>query len=251
VDGLVRELVDAAFPLRCVLCRGGTEVGLFCSAHAPPAGLAGSRCVRCQARLSDALPAGSRCAECRQRAPPFARLVALGDWRSDAGLREAVLAFKHGGRVDLAWPLAVELAARVGALETGGLAGSVLVPVPLHPLRRLERGYDQAARLARALAAEGSAELARALRRVRWTPPQGSALGRSRQANVRTAFALRRSQVAALHAREVWLVDDVVTSGATARACARLLRRAGARRVGVLCLARAAGSHAHDEPAGH
>ena len=73
------------------------------------------------------------------------------------------------------------------------------------------------------------------------TPPQGALGARSRTANVRAAFARRRRDAGELRGRAVWLVDDVVTSGATAEACARVLAGAGARAVSVLCLARAAG----------
>jgi len=150
-------------------------------------------------------------------------------------LREWVLALKHGGRRDLAAPLG----ALLGALVTDRLGrGSALVSVPLHPLRRLERGYDQALLLARAAAEASGGSVVRALARRRWTAPQGGAGARSRAANVRDAFAPRRGSARRIAGREVGLVDDVVTSGATASACARALRRAGARTVHVFCLAR-------------
>jgi ComF family protein len=164
--------------------------------------------------------------------------VVLGDYRRDAGLRDWVLALKHGGRADLARPLGALLAARLA--EVGAVAGAVLVPVPLHPARRLARGHDQAALLARGAQEAGGPGVVRALRRPRATATQGAGGARSRAANVSGAFAARGA-ARSVAGRVVWLVDDVVTSGATAAECARVLRRAGARRVGVLALARAGG----------
>jgi ComF family protein len=162
--------------------------------------------------------------------------VAAGDYRRGA-LREWILAFKHGGRRELARPLAAFLAQ--SWVRAGGPGpGALLTSVPLHPLRRLERGYDQARLLGEELAERLEVAHVGALRRTRWTPPQGAAGARSRDANVLRAFALVERRAALLAGREVWLVDDVVTSGATVGACAEVLRRAQARSVSVLALAR-------------
>lgn len=230
------ELVDALWPRACALCGAAAADGVACAAHALPSGPDGARCERCSMALPPGIPDGSRCAACRRRAPGWSRLVVLGDYTSDAPLREWILAFKHGGRPELARWLAPALARRArDAIQPG----DQLVPVPLHPLRRLERGYDQAARLALELAARTGLEARAALARVRDTPPQGSWGPRSRTSNVDGAFAAtRRARTRGVGAR-VWLVDDVVTAGATAAACARVLRALGAREVGVLALARA------------
>ncbi len=201
----------------------------------------------------------------------------LSDYR-DAALRDWILAFKHGGRSELAAPLGAALAAHVerslgwsaerrSSIEAGREpTRRVLCPVPLHTWRRLERGYDQARLLGEVLAADLGVPLASLLSRVRPTAVQGAGGARSRKANVRGAFALRRgwrdrvlrrgaeeARRVLVEADEVWLVDDVVTSGATLRECARALRRGGAKRVGALALARAVGrrvpSSGEGEPA--
>ena len=112
----------------------------------------------------------------------------------------------------------------------------VLVPVPLHPRREWQRGLNQAAFLARRLGRRFGLPVApRALRRVRHTPPQAGD-PEDRRRNVRGAFVVGRpAQIAGRH---VLLIDDVLTTGATANECARTLRRAGARRVGVFTFAR-------------
>ena len=114
----------------------------------------------------------------------------------------------------------------------------MLVPVPLHPARRLERGHDQASLLATELELLGVGRFAPLLRRTRHTPAQGAPDAPSRAANVRGAFAVRRPRGLA-QGISVWLVDDVLTTGATVAASALALRRAGAHEVGVLAVARA------------
>lgn len=170
------------------------------------------------------------------RPPGFRGSVCLGDY-GDPALRAWVLALKHGGRTDLAEPLGRALGARL--LQRGVAPGTPVVPVPLAWLRRFERGHDQALGLARGVAAELDAPVVRALRRRRWTAPQGSPTAPSRTANVAGAFTVRRS-VGRLRDREVLLIDDVATSGATLAECSRALRRSGVRDVRPAFVARAA-----------
>jgi predicted amidophosphoribosyltransferase len=240
---LARDALEALFPPVCPLCGAASDEPRGpaggCSAHTlpdPSRPPAGPRCHRCARELPPALPDGARCAVCRRRPPRVQRVVALGDYRSEAGLRAWILALKHGGRDDLALPLGRALAERLR--RTAGTE-LLLVPVPLHPLRRLERGYDQGLLLARAAGDALGATVRPLLRRRRWTAPQGAIGAVSRRANVRRAFRPRPGAAPALRGVAVWLVDDVVTSGATADACARALGRLGAGRVSLACLGRA------------
>ncbi|MFT5052875.1 MAG: ComF family protein [Chlamydiales bacterium] len=239
------ELVDGLYPPVCWLCGTPTGGPDTCGEHRLPARPPGPRCGRCQARLAAAFSDGDTCSTCRAQPPRFGRVLALGDYRQ-AELRAWILAFKHGGRPDLARPLASALLGRArragwsADLARAG-SGAWLVPVPLHPLRRMERGYDQALLLARALA-EGLETRSRPLlRRCRFTEPQGDPGSRARHLNVRAAFALEPDLAGRVAGRDFILVDDVLTSGATAEEGARTLRRAGARRVDVLVLACARG----------
>ena len=148
-------------------------------------------------------------------------------------LESAVHALKYGKRADLASPL--------GALLRGpwtelGREADALVPVPLHPRRLRERGYNQAALLAARLASTASTRCrARALTRIRQTRPLPGLDRAERAAQVAGAIIARRP----LPEARIVLVDDVVTSGSTVRECRQALEDAGARVVGVVALARA------------
>jgi ComF family protein len=142
---------------------------------------------------------------------------------------------KYGSRPDLAGALA-EVVRR--AVRATGLDVDVIVPVPLHRARRIERGYNQSALLASRIAREVGARVAyRALRRSTRTGPQVGLDRAARLANVRAAFVVRAP--AEIDGRRILLVDDVCTTGATLAACAEALRAAGAREVVAIVVARA------------
>ena len=154
-------------------------------------------------------------------------------------LRDLVRLFKFSDRPDLAAPLALRALPhlrRQGALD--GL--DLIVPVPLAPLRRLRRGYNQAAELSSCLARlTGLTACRGALRRRLGGRPQAGLPASRRRVNVRGQFTASRSRN--LQGRSILLVDDVWTTGATLRECAGALRRAGARRVVVFSVARTPG----------
>jgi ComF family protein len=143
---------------------------------------------------------------------------------------------KYRGRRRVAKRLAEELLAE-GAVRDLLRQPAVLVPVPLHPRRRLERGFNQSELLARELARRTGIEVAdKALVRRMDTPPQAGLSAAKRRRNVSGAFAVR--QRTRIQGRVAVLVDDVWTTGATARACARILKEAGAAEVRLLSVAR-------------
>lgn len=153
-------------------------------------------------------------------------------------MRAIVQAFKYGGHQTLGGALAARLSdhphLRLADVD-------IVVPVPLHPWRRLTRGFNQADRLARSL----GLPVLRALSRQHWTASQAGLPAASRRDNVRAAFAIAAGLPAgraSLHDRlsgaRVLLVDDVVTTGATLSACAQALRTAGVRDVRAATIAR-------------
>jgi ComF family protein len=164
--------------------------------------------------------------------PAFDCARAAGDY--DGSLRTIVHAFKYDDRRSLADPLAALMRAAGSLLLQDA---DCVVPVPLHPWRRLRRGFNQANALAQRL----QLPVVHALWRTRPTPPQAGLGGAARRRNVRHAFRLspflRRARLVDAC---IVLVDDVRTTGATLDACARVLKEAGAREVRALTVARAA-----------
>jgi ComF family protein len=172
-----------------------------------------------------------RCSACVTSPPPFDYVRAAGTYAGP--LRDALHALKFSGKRALAGPLSALVLEQCGALL--GPHVDALVPVPLARARERERGFNQAALLAAHLAAASGLPSKPAwLSRARGTRPQTELTAGARRANVTGAFVTSR-RVSGAH---VVLVDDIVTTGATAAECARTLRAAGARTVGVLAVAR-------------
>ena len=173
----------------------------------------------------------AQCLACRVDPPEFER--ARGAALYAGPLRQALHALKFRGKRPLARPLAELVRSQCAAVLRSG--GEALVPVPLARARLRERGFNQAELIADRLGDLIGLPVRRHwLARVRETPPQTDLPAEDRKTNVGGAFAAR-SGVAGHH---VILVDDVLTTGATCRECARALRRAGARRVDVVTVAR-------------
>ena len=174
-----------------------------------------------------------RCAACLSHPHRFerARAACLYDEHS----RGLILGLKHGDQQQNA-----VLFSRWLSRSAAPLLQEVdaVVPVPLHPLRLLRRRFNQSAEIARPLArAQGLAFLPDALRRVRLTASQGGKSGRQRRLNVKNAFVVTRQGGHQIKGRRILLVDDVLTTGATANACAEALLAAGARQVNLAVVA--------------
>jgi ComF family protein len=230
----LRPLLDFALPPRCPGCGAITgEPHRFCLDCWRSLAFLGEPCCAC-CGIPFAYPAedGALCARCLAEPPPFGRLraaVAYGEVS-----RRVALKLKYSGRPGLADTLAHFM---LRQLDSG--ASTLLVPVPLHRWRIWKRGYNQAALIASALSRRtGLAAELELLTRTRATPPL-KGLGRGERAlAVRGAFRVPQRARNRLAGRSVLLVDDVYTSGATAAACARALKRGGAASVDVLCWAR-------------
>lgn len=230
--------LDLLLPPECLACDAPVSApGLFCAAcFGATTLIVDPVCARCGLPFASAEAAGRAgvCPACHDAPPRFA--AARAALLYDAGARRLILPFKHADRPEIAARLAPLLArAGVGLLE----AAEVLVPVPLHRRRLFARRYNQAAVLALALGKRARRPVVvDALRRLRPTAPLRGRTAAERAAALAGAFAVRPSRAAALAGRRVLLIDDVLTSGATANACAEALLDAGARRVDVLAAAR-------------
>ena len=178
--------------------------------------------------------AAARCAACL--AQPYAFDRARAACVYDDASRGLILKFKHGDQQPFA-PLFARWIARSAAPMLD--QADAVVPVPLHRLRLLSRRFNQAAEIARPLARDAGLDyLPDALIRTTHTTTQGGKSARGRRLNVRKAFEVSEAGRRRIRGRRILLVDDVLTTGATAEACARALIEAGARAVDLAVVAR-------------
>lgn len=223
-----QTLLDLVFPPRCVGCqREGEYWCRDCRKDVPL--ITSSLCDWC----GQPIPAPGRCAACAVRPASLdgIRSVAL----FEGTLREAIHAFKYEGLTALGQALGEFLAQGWERLRP---KGDVVVPVPLHPSRLRERGYNQSTLLARELGRRvGLPVLEKVLARSRMTLPQVELDARQRWDNVQGAFHCYAGDQ--IRHRAVLLIDDVCTTGATLIACAEALRPYGPASVWALTLARA------------
>jgi ComF family protein len=234
---LVDPVLSVLFPSLCVVCRrllGETSRGPLCPDCFGQLPRHRDALCACGVPLAGGVPAP--CGRCRRGLSPFDAGASLGPY--EGSLRTVLHALKYARRRRLAARLADALVAEPAVralLEPSAL----LVAVPLHPRRLRERGFNQSELIARALGRRtGLPLLTRVLARGQDTPPQAGLTAAARRRNVAAAFVARPGP--ALYGRTVVLIDDVLTTGATARACAGALRGAGAAAVRVLTVARVA-----------
>jgi ComF family protein len=227
----VDEVIDVLLPPSCAACDDVLPAAdAFCEACRHE--LLELPTVHCRTCAEPGRFPRGLCERCRAGGIPWD--VAFAPFEHEGALARAVHRFKYEDRSDLARPLGM-LLAREAKTQLAGMPGFI-VPLPLHDARFRARRFDQAALLARVLGTyAGRAVQLGWLSRVRDTPRQVGLSEAAREANVRGAFVAG----AAVEGHDVVLVDDVLTSGATAREACRVLRRAGARRLSVLTLSRA------------
>ncbi len=228
-----RAIVDFALPPRCPAC--GTVVDRdhsFCLDCWQGFDHLDAGCPRCGDPSIPFADPDLLCGACLAEPPPFDTMRAAVAYGDEA--RAIALKLKYGGRTGLARTIA-----RALRRHMEGLDDALIVPVPLHRWRIWRRGFNQAALIARALAGRDRDRLrVDTLQRTRPTPPLRAMSRTERDKTVRGAFALPDEKRPDIEGRAVVLVDDVYTSGATVRACAKMLKKKGADAVHVRCWAR-------------
>jgi ComF family protein len=226
------RLIAPLFPPTCILCgapgAAGRDLCAGCVAELP---WLLNGCPLCAAPCAVPLPPGYPCGACQRHRPPFARTLAAFCYAYPVS--NLVGDMKFRGRLNAARLLGQLLADRIAA-RCDDLP-EVLLPVPLHPARLAQRGYNQSREIARSTGRLlGLPVDTGCCRRVIATPPQAGLDEPSRRRNVRGAFAV----CTPLPWAQVAIVDDVVTTGSTVGELARVLLRAGAARVEVWAVAR-------------
>lgn len=232
VYGASKSLVHQLFPARCLLCLDPGQPPTLDLCRGCEQDFPGNwpACLACAKPLS---MAAQRCGECLAHGHAFD--AAFAAYRYEFPLVELIHRLKYGGQIAIARILGTLLARRI--LERSAYAVDAILPVPLHRRREVRRGYNQAREIAQFVA-----ELLRLpvmdrlARRLRDTAEQATLPASERRANLLGAFEIMTAPPA-----RVAIVDDVLTTGATAEALALALRRAGCRHIEVWAVARASG----------
>ena len=230
---MLSAFLSLLYPPRCLVCRALGESGLCAACLGRILPVAAPQCPTCGQTIA---ASEGGCLHCHLRRPAYDRARALGAY--EGVLRAAIHQFKYRDRPQLAAPLGSRLAAfaRQSAPDLNGLRFDALLPVPIHTIRRRQRGYNQSERLARVVAGElGLPLLTDALVRIRATRPQVGLTGEARRTNLSGAFAVRRPE--AVLGKTLLLIDDVVTTGSSLYECTIVLKACGAKAVYALTLA--------------
>ncbi|UCD71310.1 MAG: ComF family protein [Syntrophobacterales bacterium] len=237
MEGIVEGLIDLIFPPLCAFCGtplakdGKVEICQGCLRNirfiSPPI------CPTCGLPFPLEMGEDHLCGQCLQRQWHFGSARALGLY--EGTMREAIHHLKYSGRSFLAKPLVELLERGYPFIDYGSY--DILVPVPLHPKRLRERGFNQALLLGKAIGRrEGVSCRGFVLKKARWSFPQISLSLKEREENVRGSFSV--ADPAAVRGKRILLIDDVMTTGSTVNECARELLKAGAGEVDVFTLAR-------------
>ncbi len=229
--------IDLLLPPVCLLCGQSLPADhnaqAFCQdclASISPLGLA--HCSRCAQPFPNAT-SDHLCGTCLKRPPAFSIVHAVGIYQGS--IKDAVHRLKYRNQLTLAKPLG-QLLGKVIEAAGGNFIPDCIVPVPLHPDRLRQRGYNQAFEVARPIAQQlGVPVNTTLLQRIRKTPPQQGLSAIERRSNLRNAFELSMT----LAAQRVLLVDDVMTTGETVRECCRTILAGNIREVQVAVVGRA------------
>lgn len=239
--------IDLMLPQTCSGCSAAAPVhfGLCAECNLRLLSLVGlPYCKRCGATLGPNIPQyPDGCSFCPNPIPRFDSVARLGPYA--LLLKYAIRQLKYRGQQGLGRQLAVLLGEAINQSDTPHRDADVIVPVPMHWMRRLDRPTDHSAALAGALGRELKIPVDSLLRRIRNTPPQIHFTRTQRYANIHGAFcAVKGKQLAGAH---VLLVDDVTTTGATASEAARMLLKSGASRVSLTVIAKAEPARAYTQ----
>jgi len=234
---LFQAAVSLLYPATCTICGKNVRAGEYlcdkCDGNLIR--IVAPFCQTCSEPFEGSIQSAFTCPNCAHRTIYFDAAVAA--YRGRGIVREVIHQFKYTRQIHLRHLVARWLGAALEDERLRDCNFDLIVPVPLHPTRERERGFNQASLLSELLSAQTSIRSQRVLERVRYTTTQ-TALDRSeRMENLHNAFRLRKN--ADVRGLRVLLIDDVLTTGSTLSECARVLKRAGAISVHAATAARA------------
>ena len=234
---LLQAAVSLLYPAACTICEKNVRAGEYLcdGCEGKLIRIVAPFCLSCSEPFEGSIDNAFTCANCAHRTIYFDAAVA--EYRGRGIVRDVIHQFKYARQIHLRHLLARWLRAAMDDERLRDCDFDYIVPVPLHPARERERGFNQASLLSELLSAQISIPSKGVLERVRYTTTQ-TALDRwERMENLHNAFRLRKNaDVRGLH---VLLIDDVLTTGSTLSECARVLKRAGAASVHAATAARA------------
>ena len=233
----LRAIASLFYPPACAICSLPVAVSeqlcVKCASKAPR--IEPPFCSRCSEPFAGAITEVFSCANCEHRILHFESAVAA--YRSRGVVRRIIHEFKYGHQLHLRHPIAGWLHETLDDPRLRGRRFDAVVPVPLHPARQRERGFNQALLLTELLSARATLPLRDVLQRIRFTTTQTAFDRAERMENLRDAFRLRKN--IDVRGWRVLLIDDVLTTGATMSECARVLKASGAISVHAATAARA------------
>jgi ComF family protein len=233
----LRGIASLLYPPSCTICSASVDLGEYLcdECDAKVCRIVRPFCDKCSEPFDGAITTTFACANCAHRTLYFE--AAVSAFRSRGIVRHVILNFKYGRQIHLRHLVARWLVAAFDDERLRERQFDAIVPVPLHPARQRERGFNQAALLAEWLSSHLSVPLRPALQRIHYTTTQTAFDRSERMQNLRGAFRLRKK--ADVRKSRVLLIDDVLTTGSTLSECARILKEGGAQSVYAATAARA------------
>ena len=236
IRSLLDTLLELFYPSNCVGCGQPQDVGVLlceqCKETSPR--VQAPFCRRCSRPFEGIIVGEFSCPNCEDRPPAFDCVVST--YQAKGVLRELIHRFKYGRQFYLRRVLTDFLVEAMQDVRIQGNPADYLVPVPLHPTRFRERGFNQADALAETLSQRTQLPILRCLERRRYTNTQTRYDRQERMQNLRNAFSLRKNSD--VREKHLVLLDDVLTTGSTLHECALVLRAAGAESVRAVTVAR-------------
>lgn len=229
----LRLLALRLFPGQCILCNSASQPTLdMCKSCELSLPILGDRCESCALPLSDG--AARYCGECLQSPPPYSRTEAC--WVYDLPVAQLIAAYKYRHKLSYGLTLSKIAAKEFASAYKHSEKPTLIAAVPLHWHRHLRRGFNQSDLLAKYFSKHLQIPLFTYIKRTKPTDAQLALSAKERQTNLKNAFAISKAQ--SVDGEVVAIIDDVMTTGATARAVSETFLQAGAKEVHIWVLAR-------------